>query len=102
MSSFSANDMFQELSNYVIGREKFNRVNSKLKDAAISNNQVLYQKFIMAGYNPYRKDNNGKLPFEYSDDPNKFFKISNDWLSVLAYDSNPDLMTCEDDVNDED
>ena len=92
MSSFSATDMFQELSNYVIGREKSNRDNTKLKDAAIANNSVLYQKLIMDGYNPYRKDKDGKLPFEYSEDPIKFFKISNEWLSVLAYDGNPDLM----------
>jgi len=90
MTSYSPIGIFSELSNYIIGKEKKDRFNTKLKDAVVENNTGLYHELIMDGYNPYRKDKDGKMSFEYSDNL-KFFKLAQGWLYVLAFEDRPEL-----------
>ncbi|MDD4930712.1 MAG: hypothetical protein PHG66_00980 [Candidatus Colwellbacteria bacterium] len=97
MSSTSA---YTALGQYLIGKEKSDRENTKLKDAAVCGSIVNFKSLVSRGYNPYRPDNDGKMPFEWAEDQEKFKELSAEWIHQLAFDMNPD--TFSDDSDDED
>lgn len=95
VQTYSPAGFFKTLENYIIGREKHNHNNTFLKDAVIANDLTEYNKLIQNGYNPYRKDADNKMPFEYSADL-KYFEASHEWIGLLAFDMNPDIESQDD------
>lgn len=80
------------LGYYLVGAEISDRINEKLKNAAISGSMDEYEKLIIQGYNPYRVDKDGKMPFEYAEDQETFCILASNWIGKLAYNTNPDTI----------
>jgi len=83
MAIYTAEGFFIVLGNFIIGDEREDWQNQKLKEAVLAGDYDQYQSLIRRGYNPYRKDDESKMSFEYASDL-KYFNEAHAWITVLA------------------
>ena len=84
------NEILYALGVFLVGAEKVDRDNTKLKDSVIANDLVAYKQWINKGYNPFRMDAEYKRPYEYSENK-EFERLASEWVNELAYSLNPEI-----------
>jgi hypothetical protein len=73
---------------YIVGNEKHDQNNTKLKDAVLAGNLETYKHFIRVGYNPYRTDAKGIRSYEHSKET-KYVEAALEWVHQLASCTHP-------------